>query len=473
MRLLSTLKDIFTNPVLHTAQAAMTIQTAAAQQQRDRITRINNAWKVYASGGDKPLVVMPERPDDNTIINYCRVIVELGANFLFGRSVEFDIKGEREPDEEWLENVWQKNDKDVLLHDIAVNGGVAGDAFVKIVKDPAMKVPRLVNIDPASIYALWDPDDIERVVEYRIEWVGIDPKTGKPLARRQSITRGAGNWVIADWVSYDNDVQWTMLGQEVWPYAWCPIFKTKNLPAPNEFYGTPDLTDDIIHINDRVNFIASNTSKIIRHHAHPKTWGRGFTSQQVDMSPDTVTIVHNADGTLQNLEMSSDLQSSLNWYKYLVHGLHTVAGIPEVATGRVESIGQLSGVALEILYGPIVEKTRTKRMLYGSMLNAINEALLEMNGTNGEVICRWNDPWPVDNLTEAQIGIMYKTLGVSKRSILERIGYDYDREKRQAEADGDAEDDAVGTLEPEDVGGRRAADIRPSRTARKTFTKTD
>ena len=472
MRLLSTLRDIFWGSTT-TAPAIGSLASAEALlEDRNRIERIQEAWRVYESGGRKPLAVVAGQPDDNTVVNYCRVMVDMGAHFLFSKGVEFDVVGDRTPDEQWLADAWAANNGELLLHDLAINGGVCGDAFVKIVRDPTREYPRLINLDPANVRALWDQDDIDHVVEYRIEWLGIDPATGTSILRRQTVSEQAPTWLITDWIMTQSDVDYREIGREVWPYKWCPIFSTKNLPAPNEFYGTPDLTQDVIYLNDRINFIASNTTRIIRHHAHPKTWGRGFSNQQVDMSPETITIIHSQDGMLQNLEMQSDLQSSLNWYKYLVSAMHAVARVPEVATGRVESLGQLSGVALEMLYGPIVEKTRTKRMLYGRMLNSINEAMLEMHGTSGQCTCRWADPWPVDNLTQAQIGLLYDRLGVSRHSIMDMLGFDYAREERQRATEQPVEGGVEHNADTGGVASVRSAiaDLRPSRVARDTFT---
>lgn len=452
--------------------AAVGLELVAAREQRDRLERIRNAWNIYRSGGTPPLVSKPGQPDDNTLINLCRIIVEKGADFLFGKPVEFDVVGDYEEQELWLDQVWRKNSRELLLHDIAINGAVTGDVFIRIVPDPINGFPRIVNIDPGTVVALWDPDDIENVIEYQIEWVGVDPVNGDSVARRQTITREGGLWVIRDFESRNMEPRWRQIASETWPYAWCPIVHAKNLPMPNEFYGQPDLTEDIIHMNDRINFVASNTSKIIRHHAHPKTWGRGFSNQELDISPDTVTIIHSPDGMLANLEMQSDLQSSLAWYRYLVSALHWLARVPEVATGRTESLGQLSGVALEILYGPIVDKTRTKRLLYGALLNTVNEHLLEMNGWRDlECRCRWADPWPVDNLTQAQIGIMYRNLGVSMRTIHDMLGLDYDRERRNALADGDQTVSGE-PMPTQDTPGTRLADLRVQRIPRAQFTST-
>jgi hypothetical protein len=45
----------------------------------------------------------------------------------------------------------------------------------------------------------------------------------------------------------------------------------QNLPNPVDVYGVPDVTTDVIELQDRANFVASNISKLIRLYAHPAT----------------------------------------------------------------------------------------------------------------------------------------------------------------------------------------------------------
>ena len=56
--------------------------------------------------------------------------------------------------------------------------------------------------------------------------------------------------------------------------------------------------------------------------------------------------------------------------------MHELARVP-VATGKVESVGQLSGIALEILSAA---KNRAKRVTYGEMIVELNRRLLVLGG---------------------------------------------------------------------------------------------
>ncbi len=105
----------------------------------------------------------------------------------------------------------------------------------------------------------------------------------------------------------------------------------------------------------------------------------------------------------------------------------------------MESVGQLSGVALEILYQPLLEKTETKRLTYGDMLTEINRRLLAIAGYGDELYTelRWQELLPKDNLMQAQAGLALKQLGVSGDTLVQEAGYDPDveRKKRALEPD--------------------------------------
>lgn len=103
-----------------------------------------------------------------------------------------------------------------------------------------------------------------------------------------------------------------------WGYEWPPILDWKNLPNPHQYYGLSDL--EMADLNDAVNFIASNTGRIIKVHAHPKTIGVGVLGKDVqETSVDSFWTIPNADAKVYNLEMQSELRSSLEFFQLLLH----------------------------------------------------------------------------------------------------------------------------------------------------------
>jgi len=424
------------------------IMKDAAAEDEQRLADINKRWQAYYGKIAKPLKVKPGQIDDNLRLNFAGGVVNEGVAFLFGHDIDFVVGanttiGEAEGNphqaaDDWLEACWKKNKGMTLLQELAINGGVAGHAYLKVIEPGTVQnqtpYPRLVLVDPATISALWDPHDYKMVLKWTIAWHGVNPDTGRPIAFRQLITKDAGgaSWTIVDQHSDERSSVWTTDDTALWPYAWSPVFHCQNLPAPNQFYGMADLEDDVIEAAAAINFTASNIGRILRFHAHPKTWGTGFQAAQLDVAVDGTIILPSKDATLQNLEMQSDLSSSLEFYKRMLEAFYAVSRTPEITTGNVgEGLGSLSGLALQVLYGPLVRKNGTKQRLYGDMLTDLSARLLEMSGQGADldVSISWPNPLPADPVAERTALQTDTAMGVaSKATVAEKLGYNWNHE---------------------------------------------
>jgi hypothetical protein len=111
-----------------------------------------------------------------------------------------------------------------------------------------------------------------------------------------------------------------------------------------------------------------------------------------------------------------------------------VTQIPEIATGKQESIGALSGLALQILYGPLVEKTESKRRTYGDMLKEINRRLLDLGGYGPDwrVENDWAEMLPRSEVELRNTLILDGQMGASKKTRLKKLGYNSDTELAQS-----------------------------------------
>ena len=423
------------------------IMDATARIESHRQAQMETAFRRYS--GEWPKALNPTKSDpkgeDNAKRNLSRRAVDIGASFLYGDGVEFEIDGEAENEnDEWLDNVWNASHKSTLLLATGINAGIFGDCFLRVQMANALEgeaYPRIVNLDPMNMTVIWEPSDCLRVKEYRYQWNGI--KDGKICAFRQRTQRVSHKqWLIIDEVSTQDSLQWHITQETTWNYATAPIFHAQNLIAPNSYYGRSDLEDDVLGINGEYNFLVSNHRRILRVHGHPKTWGSGFRAEEVDMCVDSLTILHSEEGKLQNLEMQSDLSASLETIRETKKEFFEAVNIPDVTMGKVDNIGQLSGLALKILYGPLLRVTKTKQTLHAEMLNGVNALLLEIGG-KGEghkVTCQWASPLPADDAADVTNASVKQSLGVSTDTILSELGYDpeIEKEKKSKEVDAQA-----------------------------------
>ena len=426
----------------------------AANQELERAREISDRWRIYLGEHDKPLkVTAPEGGpviDDNITPNFCGRFVDQGVSFLFGGDVVFTLDpGETaqeegdikvSPDETYLDDVWRANRRKTLLPKFGLNGGVAGHAYFKILPR-GKQLPRLLNLDPCCVSVQWDEEDIETVVAYKVQW--NVSRAGKDMVRRQLVEfQDDGSWLITDEIG-EEQISRTMYGAELstwvwkevaspveWRYPFPPIVDCQNLPLPNEYYGTPDLSRDVTDLNTATSRVLSNLSRVIRFHGHPKTIFKGV--QEGDIRVDADGAIYLPDGEGQdasNLEMSSDLSASLSVYREVYDALHEVGRRPKIAAGKLDNIGQLSGLAIKILYGPLVEVTRTKQGPYGDCLVELNKRLLVLAGkaeydSAPETTLHWPELLPTDELAEVNAALGLDQLGVSKATLIERQGFD-------------------------------------------------
>lgn len=433
------------------------LQKTAVATEHDRLERFRRNWEIYYGKGKKPLKVKQDAADDNLRMNFARMFVDKGVAFLFGKEVRFELtEGETTPEEIYLDRIWNANRKMSLLQKLATSGAVCGTAFAKINWQPGQD-PRLIVCDPETVSVTLAEDDIDNVLAYTIRYPSIDTVTKKPITIRQQIERDGAGWLILDQRGDVDGGNLRTIGEQRWPYPFAPVVHCQNMIAPHEFWGVSDIEDDLVEVVDKENFVVSNILKILRYHAHPKTYISGAKEERDIVRngiDDTMLLPQGAD--LKALEMRSDLASSISMYRELKEFAHELARVPEVATGKVESVGQLSGVALEILYQPLLEKTEAKRVTYGELIIELNRRLLALGGYGEDKITslHWQGLLPKDAQVEANAALAMKQLGVSADTLIQKFGYDPDveREKRAKETDlGQALLDAFdrGGTEPE------------------------
>lgn len=410
-----------------------------SDEHKQRRQLFNTYWRYYRGHHKRFIKTTANGPDDNVVLNYSKEIVDQGIDFLFGEELTFEIDSntkERTPEEQYLDAVWgDAETKMTFLQKLAQNGAVTGTAFVRLyAPEPNVldSLPRLVNLEPGSVDILTAEDDAEQVVAYHVVW-----KAGEVWKRERIDYIVEGDYWLITPERAEKNRMWVQNGEVIpWDYPFPPIFSCQNLPLANSVWGMSDLED--ADLNDAINRTASNTNRIIRFHAHPKTVGVGFNAGQLQTtSVNEFWTVENKDAKISNLEMQSDLASSREFGKDLKTAFHHVTGASEFDPGLV-NVGALSGFALKILYMPTLKRTQRKRNTYGGLIKAICKALFILAGAEPvEVNLVWKNPLPESGMEQAQMLAIDVQNGLSQETYLERRGFDSaaEKEKKQREAD--------------------------------------
>ena len=200
--------------------------------------------------------------------------------------------------------------------------------------------------------------------------------------------------------------------------------------------------EDVLEQQDKRNFNASNINKIIRYHAHPKTYGidisplpKSKDSTDSSWDPDQMVIFTGGEHpAIANLEMQSDLASSIQFYDMLGKQMFDQTNTVDITAFR-DKLGQLTNFSVRVLFQEALWKMNIKRELFGDMLRELNHRLLVVGGQAntdpGEIV--WPDAvLPINEQevintqkVELEMGI------VSKQTISQERGRDYEQEQER------------------------------------------
>jgi hypothetical protein len=245
-------------------------------------------------------------------------------------------------------------------------------------------------------------------------------------------------WQIQHWTAIGRpgmqpkQLNWQAAGAPIsWPYPFPPLFKCKNLPRPNNAWGKPDITKDIIGLNNAINTLESSIQIIEILYGQPFLYGKGMSESSVDRSPGRIMVV-GPDGEIVAVNISSDVANALVFLDHLLSDIDAQSHFPGVATGRMKDMprGNLSGIAIELLFLASLKKTDGKRCRYGELIIEASKALLVLNHMSGDIdiTLAWQDPLPHDDLQSLQAAVLKKQIGISDTTIQREQGYDPDEE---------------------------------------------
>ncbi len=428
---------------------------------------IQEAWKAYDGDFEPHLEKTPEGIDPNVVINQISPIVDTGVDFLFGQEIEISVeKGAPQAAQDFLNDAWgEKEVRIPLLQDLAMNGAMARTAFLRIVpssdKPGKQKTYRLVAVDPSTVCVQTAPQDCETVLLYCIQYSAKERVNGRDVIvyYREEITRidPDGNaargmaddddtWQIQHWSQETQhgmepkNTNWTPAGEPiVWPYPFPPLFHCKNLPRPNDFWGRADVRKDLIGMNEALNIGQSciMLDQII--YGNPILYANGMGDGSIERRSGRIIQLPLVESKITAVAIPSDIPNALAFAADLRSSVDEASGVPGVATGRIKDMprGNLSGIAIELLFMRLIKLTDKKRCTYGRLLIDVSKALLTLAGFSGDIgiTLAWQSPVPHDDLPAVQAAIAKRELDISNTTLQRELGYDPEEEQQLSQSE--------------------------------------
>ena len=413
-------------------------------EAKKRLEVIDRHWRYYDGDHDKQLKPQQDGYDDNIIVNDVEVLAEKVANFLVGDGVTFDAGGDGEQQDLdlTLQQLWEQSMGDTLQSNIALSGAIEGHCAVRLMPQED-DLPRLIRVSQRHFAAFWDAFDRQNVLWYRLQ------TSTNTAGRRIDYVKGAifEDGTIDDmqpiWTEvvyqaktlnpYSGDHQWDMVSLTPWAQEWPPLVDWQNFPNPGGYYGKDDVKSAVM-LNDNLNFVLSNLLRIVKHYAHPKTVGTGFSADEVvQTAVGGLWTIDKPDASVFNLEMQADGNLSRWLAGVISETLWQSGGVVDPQTIK-DRVGQLTNFGLRVLFSDAISRTDKKRTLYGEAFERINRyALLLANIAPPDTITTiWPDVLPDDAKTEMEtLTAEFDRQLISKETYRDRRGYDHEQEENR------------------------------------------
>lgn len=449
------------------------------------LKRIKEAWNFYEGYHWEGI---DDLDTPQVTFNYCRAFVNKFVAFEFGKgfsiktpveldevpvtigdekvevTVDTNDNGIVEPDEvqepeervvvsektlqDFLSEVWKDNNKDELLVEMGQTKSITGEVWVKVqfqspedLNDPFEEYPKgriRLSVVPTQYafpqFSDHDKDTLESLlIMYPIH---VERETGI-LRRRTSTTTIIYKEL---WTNEKIEIYHgvDLIDEMENPYGFIPFVQIKNFPIAGRSRGVSDI-DDIIPLNVELNTKKSDVSEVIDYHSAPITLVYGARIGNLEKGANKVWGGLPKDAKVENLSLQGDLVASTAYIQDVKTSMCEIAGVPETVLGGAAAISNTSGVALQYMNLPLIERTRVKRQCSSVGIQLVNKMILFISLQEGliekpeEVSMKdfvaneveIPDTLPKDELIELQKVQQEMMMGLECRhGAMERLGKD-------------------------------------------------
>lgn len=428
---------------------------------QERLKRIREAWNFY-EGYHWQDIHHTDGPE--ITVNYCRAFINKFTAFELGKAFTFTVHNAMTEHVvtkdgrtlfDFLEDVWEDNNQYKWCIDMGQLKNVTGEAWVQVAYDAPDKVfdpfgeykdgrIRLHLMPTNTIFAEFDPHDKEHLVKLTVMYVykkQIQDGIAGKVREEDTVFRQV--WTDDKILTEDGRSKPVITDNK---YGVIPFVQIKNLSIVGKPEGVGDL-DDIIPLNVEYNMKESNVSEIIDYHSAPVTVVCGAKISNIEKGANKLWGGLPKDAKVSNLELKGDNGTSTTYIDNLKLSMCEVGNIPETVLGGSQAISNTSGVALQYINLPLIERTRMKSQSTECGLEMVNKMVILVALCEGLIVkpegvsnrdffhteCELPDTLPKDTLIELQQLQMEIAMGIEDRAgAMKRMGRENIEDKIKA-----------------------------------------
>jgi len=388
-------------------------------------------------------------------INYSRYIVDKLANWQFEDSIDIAVSTDRKANEKKadivekdLYDIHQKNNMDLKLLQAAKESNTSGGVAIKMIYDKDMGVRLLVR-PRIECFPITEFDDYEKIskvhfVAFKSEdiiWKQTFEMVSGKCQFSEAIYNVKNNLTVEEWIQKP-----TFLGNGNKFIDFLPVYIIPNNPGLGMVWGYSEL-EDLIPIIDELNKKYSDSSDALRFEmfaitillnmkefsdakgskSRPKTKPGAVWKLMAETGPQG-----EKKGDIFKLESTFAYRETLKEHiEKLTNILFEISDVVEVNPAVVSKLGNLSGVALKLMFASMISKTNVKNTIWKPKLAQIYTDALKMKSVyenyaypediNIEIII--HSQIPLNEKEEVEIATMKLAAGLSSiRAEMDNMG---------------------------------------------------
>jgi len=338
--------------------------------------------------------------------------------------------------EQLIRQVYEQNNLQQLDYETEIDAAVLGDGCYKVIWDHDEKRIRVTAPDVSGIYAWWLGDDTSRVwrvaSRYTLTWEEVEMLYSGVIASEAKQSQGKDRAVVTElWTdkTFDFFLDKDLIDSRPNPYGFIPFVIFPNLREPKKFWGSSDILS-LIQPQRELNRALSQLSRILELSGNPIAVLENIASaEDIKVQPGALwTIPEDAKAYLLDLLQGGGVRLHVDYIDLLYRALHDVSETPRAAWGGSEK--ELSGAALRIELGSLIQKVVRKRIIRNNVYHQRNAMILKLaemymsenfEGVNHRVV--WGHILPQDVDRQAQTEQLLVQAGVhSRRTAMDELG---------------------------------------------------
>jgi hypothetical protein len=319
-----------------------------------------------------------EDGEKKIVVNYCRPVVDKAVDFFLAKGWKVICPEGNEGVATLLNSVWDKNGRMTISQKACQFGAITGDSFwyvtVIVRNELGEELPRdewyvkLSVLDPAYVFPIFstkNPDEMDAcLIQFPIE----DPK-----ARDRTILYSI--YITADsFVEYHDE---KVISKNANPFGRVNVVHCPNFIKTGSFFGQSDI-DAIIDVNVEYNTVCNRIRRIINYHAEPTTIIFGARASTLERGANKVWSGLPADAKVENLELkNANLEHIYKYLEILREQMLSLSNTPQIAIDNKDySISNTSGVAIQMMFQPLIEKSDRRSLCFTSAVSKLNQLII-------------------------------------------------------------------------------------------------